>query len=221
MFSKYLSSICLSEGFKKGEPVLSQLPTTMLKTRHQKTNQQKLKGKKNIDDILDFEKLEGHSLEDNSTEKREKPSLLPKNCKSISPIECFQSLVNKHDKKSMQHVYFMCLSFILQSEDTITLNKNSSSKILANYIFREKPKKRESKSKTKNEEENVFQGLMSEMKYFISSDFATYSFIQVQPVQGSLDDILDRKLYLNIANYSSEDFNLAANTPLGKIYFYF
>ena len=54
-------------------------------------NQRIIEGKNIIDDILNFSKEE--------YQKKEKPSLLPAYCKTISPIECFQALVNKHDEK--------------------------------------------------------------------------------------------------------------------------
>ena len=175
------------------------------------TNQSLIEGKKTIEDILNFSEYK----------KKEKPSLIPLNCKLISPIECFQALVNKHDKKDIQNVYFMCLSFILQNEEEVNIGANSTITLLTNYNFKEKIRKRKVKNIAKSEEEIQFNNLTSEMKYHISSDFASNSFIQIQPQQGLLTDILDQVLVLKIANYSNEDYILPPKIALGKIYFYF
>ena len=47
----------------------------------------------------------------------------------------------------------MCLSFMLQTEHEVDIGGNSIHKISTNYIFREKTKKKELKSKAKNEED--------------------------------------------------------------------
>ena len=115
----------------------------------------------------------------------------------------------------------MCLSFILQNEEEVNIGANSTITLLTNYNFKEKIRKRKVKNIAKSEEEIQFNNLTSEMKYHISSDFASNSFIQIQPQQGLLTDILDQVLVLKIANYSNEDYILPPKIALGKIYFYF
>ena len=133
-------------------------------------NQSLIEGKKTIEDILNFSEYK----------KKEKPSLIPLNCKLISPIECFQALVNKHDKKDIQNVYFMCLSFILQNEEEVNIGANSTITLLTNYNFKEKIRKRKVKNIAKSEEEIQFKNLTSEMKYHISSDFfCDHTFIRM------------------------------------------
>lgn len=183
-------------------------------------NQSIFKGKKDLDDILNFSNEEKIDQEMKKT-KQERPCLLPISCNSISPIECFQSLVNKQDKKNIQNIYFMCLSFMLQTEHEVDIGGNSIHKISTNYIFREKTKKKELKSKAKNEEDIFFYNMTFEMKYYITSEFASNSFLQILPQEGLLSDILDKILILDIANYSSNNFILAPKTVLGKIFFYF
>ena len=190
-------------------------------TMKTETNKRTFKGKPAIEKLLKFEEHIKKKSIVTQPETRLRASLLPKNGKSVSPIECFQSLVDKHDNKSVQNIYFMCLSFILQSEDEINVSGNSICQVLTNYVFKEKKRKKETKNKYKNHDEELFQNLTSDMKFFISSEFASGSFIQLQPTQGLLTDILDKKLYLNVVNYSNEDFILPPNTALGKIYFYF
>ena len=183
------------------------------------TKQNTFKGKEIIDDILNFSNEECCDQEMKET-KQNRPCLLPTSCKSISPVDCFQSLVNKHDKKDIQNIYFMCLSFMLQTEHEVNIGGNSTHKISTNYIFREKTKKKEAKRKAKNEEDSFFSSLTFEMKYYITSEFASTSFLQILPQEGLLSDVLDKLLVLDIANYSSEDFQLAPKTVLGKIFFY-
>ena len=59
------------------------------------------------------------------------------------------------------------------------------------------------------------------MKYFVCSEFSANSPIQIQATQGLLSDVMDRALFLNIANYSGEEIMLAPKTALAKIFFYF
>ena len=206
----------------------------MLKTKKQKTSKLSFQGKQNIEDLLRFEgngvdtqfatnstddPLPSHSM--STKEVLERPSLLSKNCKLISPVEAFQALVNKHEKNDTQNIYFMCISFILQSEEEIEIDRNSSTKILTNYIFKEKPKRKNVKSTAKKAEEESSQQMTSQMKYFISSEFSIDSPIQIQSSQGLLTNILDSSLFLNIVNYSSEKIVIAPKTALGKIFFYF
>lgn len=178
------------------------------------------KGKKDIDDILDLSNEERCDQEINKT-KQERPCLLPMSCNSISPIDCFQSLVNKQDKKDIQNIYFMCISFMLQTEQEVDIGGNSVHKISTNYIFREKTKKKEAKSRAKNEEDSFFYNMTFEMKYHITSECASNSYLQILPQEGLLSDIIDKILILDIANYSSNNFILAPKTVLGKIFFYF
>ena len=112
------------------------------------TKQSTFKGKKVIDDILKFSD-ESRINQEMKKNHQERPGLLPISCKSISPIECFQSLVNKHDKKDTENVYSMCLSFMLQTEHEVNIAGMSTRKVSTNYIFREKTKKKEAKSKAK------------------------------------------------------------------------
>ena len=87
-------------------------------TMKTETNKRTFKGKPAIEKLLKFEEhIEKKSIV-TQPETRLRASLLPKNGKSVSPIECFQSLVDKHDNKSVQNIYFMCLSFILQAAET-------------------------------------------------------------------------------------------------------
>ena len=182
------------------------------------TKQSTFKGKKVIDDILKFSD-DSRINQEMKKNHQERPSLLPISCKSISPIECFQSLVNKHDKKDTENVYSMCLSFMLQTEHEVNIAGMSTRKVSTNYIFREKTKKKEAKSKAKNEEDSFFHNMTFAMKYYITSEFASNSFLQIQPQEGLLIDILDKILILNIGNYSNDNFILAPKTVLGKIFF--
>ena len=184
------------------------------------TKQNIFKGKKVLDEILNLSNEERMDQEIKQNEQ-ERPCLLPISCKSISPIDCFHSLVNKHDKKDIQNIYLMCLSFMLETEHEVNIGGMSTHKISTNYVFREKTKKKELKNKAKNEEDIFFHKMTFEMKYYISSEFISNSFLQIQPQEGLLTDILDRIVVLNIANYSNDDYILAPKTVLGKIFFYF
>ena len=191
------------------------------KTKKTKDLQRPFQGQENIEDLLNFEEKGINSQSTTLPDAQERAPLLYKNCKQISPTECFQELVKKHENNDVQNIYFMCLSFILQSEEEIKIKGNSSRTILTNYIFKEKTKKRNVKSKIKQEEEETFQRLSAEMKYFVCSEFSANSPIQIQATQGLLSDIMDRALFLNIANYSGGEITIAPKTALAKIFFYF
>ena len=196
-----------------------------IKKSHQKIKKKKkeIEGMSGINDIL-FEHMntlnEEEVLEQTTTSKR--LSLLPNLCKSVSPIECIRSIINNFEVKDYENIYSTNIHFLLQNVNKIKMKANSTCKIEANIIF--KPFHNtlgKVKQKIRRDEIETLSTLETKMKYFIVSELRPDSFIQVQVTYGMLSDLLTKPLFLNIANYSSEEIDIPEKTALCKIYFHF
>ena len=192
------------------------------KKPHQKIKKRKkeIEGMSDINDIL-FEHNEEDVLDVlGQTSKR--ISLLPNLYKSVSPIECIRSIINNFEVKDYENIYSTNIYFLLQNVKKIKMKTNSTCKIEANIIFKPFHNTRgKVKQKTRRDEIETLSTLETKMKYFIVSELRPDSFIQVQVTYGMLSDLLTKPLFLNIANYSSEEIDIPEKTSLCKIYFHF
>ena len=194
--------------------------------RKEKKKKRKLEGISAINDIL-FEDLntlnEGEVSEQTSTSTPNKRiSLLPISCKSVSPIECIRSIVNNYEIKDYENIYSTNIYFLLENMNKMKIEANTTSKIQASIIF--KPfhnTLNKVKQKTRRDEIETLTMLETKMKYFLVSELNPNSFIQIQVTYGMLSDLLTKPLFLNIANYHSEEFEIPEKTLLCKIFFHF
>ena len=188
------------------------------KKSYQKKKKKEIEGMSGINDIL-FNNEE-EALEQLSASKR--ISLLPNLCKSVSPIECIRSIVNNFEVKDYENIYSTNIHFLLQNRNKIKMKTNSTCKIETNIIFKPFHNNLDKvKQKTRRDELETLSKLETKMKYFIVSELRPDSFIQVQVTYGMLSDLLSKPIFLNIANFSSEDINIPEKTLLCKIYFHF
>ena len=185
----------------------------------------KLEGISAINDIL-FEDLNTLNEDEVSEHKststpNKRVSLLPILCKSISPIECIRSIVNNYEIKDYENIYSTNIYFLLENINKMKMEANTTSKIQVDIIFNPFDTLTKVKQKSKRDEIETLLMLETKMKYFFVSELNPNSFIQIQVTYGMLSDLLSKPLFLNIANYSSEDIEIPEKTPLAKIFFHF
>ena len=189
----------------------------MSQIKKRRTKKEVIHGKEDMEHILSEESYPSIKTNIQCNSQRKK-TLLPIACKSVSPVGCFQAIINKHEVRDYQNIYSTILTFLLENIDEIKIKANSTCKIQTNFLF--KPSKRVQR-KTHELQEDKLKALEHKMKYFIISELPPDSFLQVQVTHGMLSDLLSKPIFLNVANYSSEEIIVPLNTPLCKILFYF